>query len=129
MAALVGAEGVIRIGVAQRVPDQSGLSMIQVRPAQHALDFALLRHLAAQVIAQLLDRPEDHPQLVQSEIGGVSLVGLGVDEGATVLHGCLTQNPRDGKELCEPVPAMEHRPVKQGASRPAIAILERVVVS
>ena len=64
---------------------------------QQLLDVPTLGDLALQVDVQLVDRPLDHLELVDQEVGRVAFVGLGFQEGPLVLRRGFAENREIGR--------------------------------
>ena len=118
-----------RIGITHRVAHEHDLAVVEVRAvAQQPLGPPLLLHLPLEVVVQALDRALDDRELVEHEVGDVAAVGLDMQVRPRVLRGRPAEDAGDREVLRQPVAGAQHRPVEEGARRPAVAVGEGMVV-
>src|SRR5437016_12660036 len=109
-----------------RVLDQRALPVFQrLDTSQFKFKPLQLGRLPCDVLVETFKRTSDDLQVVQDEVGQVPLVGFCEEESVAVLGWCLKNYVRDRDELGHPIAMASHRPVEQGARRPAVAINER----
>ena len=129
VAAGVPREGVGVVGVLGGMRQQDQLTTVEgVESLQPCLHLVLLGDLLLQVAIEIVDRLRDHPELVNEEVGGVALIGLGLQKGTFVLSPGLADEPRDRQVLGKPVVVLAHRPEEEDAGSTAVAVFEGVVI-
>src|SRR4051794_13669815 len=77
---------------------------------------------------KLQQRAANDVRLMEDEIRQVVAISLRVQEGQAVLGRRFAEDLRNGEELEEPVPVVQHLPVEERARRAPISVDEWMIV-
>jgi hypothetical protein len=116
-------------GVSDGVLKHRTLPVVQgIKPRNRSRELSHSLGSRPKMLGQLDEGLAHYVQLMQYEIGEVTIVGLSVREGHVVRLWASIDGPRDRKEFRHLIPMPQHAPVVQGSRNSAVPVSKRMFV-